>query len=712
MTQQPLFALTLFLSAALMFAVQPMVGKMLLPVAGGAPAGWIVALAFFQTALLAGYLLAHFLSRLSASMQASVYVAGMGAAALFLPVSLPEGVVIANPYDIFLLLARSVGVPFVFLSATSSTLQRLFASTPHPSAHDPYFLYAASNLGSLAGLFAYPLALEPLAGLKEQSALLFYMHVGIIALAVACLFHAKKPVPASSQTASGPDVKSPDRLKWALLAFLPSALLSGVTTHITTDVFSAPLLWALPLAVYIGTFVAAFARTDVFPLRGLQKLHLPAVALSLMLVFAFSTSLRMSFNAMLVHLAAFGITAMLCHKLLAAARPSKERLTEFYLVIAAGGALGGILNAFVIPATLDRLIEYPLFLTLSMFLNPAFKTQASRAALKLAAAGMACLAVLVVFSRSGGNILPDALRNGVALADGLLAGALLLSSLHPRTALAAGLAVVSVMEFIAPKNIVLAERNFFGVVKVFDLPLQLDGKLYEARYMYHGTTTHGFQVLDKTLETTPTTYFSRTGPAGHLFDVFNPRKVLVIGLGTGTLNCYKTPENDITFIELDPDVVKIAREYFTFLSACKTPRIIVGDGRLALSHLNEKFDLILVDAFSSDTIPTHLVTSEALGVYAARLAPGGIVAFNLSNRYINLWYTLIATAAAAGMESRFILDIELEEAYAAYSQWLAVSTDKNRLKSLETRGWVDIPPSGGLRPWTDDYTNLLSTLEF
>lgn len=709
------FSAALFLSASLMFALQPMAGKMLLPIVGGAPAGWITAMAFFQTALLAGYYLAHLLSRWNPRVQTVVYLAGMAGASYFLPMALPADAQASNAADVFLLLAKTAGLPFVFLAATSSTLQRLFSATDHPSAKDPYFLYAASNLGSLAGLFCYPFFLEPLMGLGAQAGAFFYTHIVIALLAVACLLlsgNTKEQPCEKSMAASS----CGERMRWILLSFIPSSLLLGVTTHITTDIFSAPLLWVLPLAIYIGTFIAAFAQRQFFALSGIQRLHLPAVALSIAVVLLFNASIRVSFNAVLLHLAAFGITALLCHKLLAAARPDKSRLTEFYLMIALGGALGGLLNAFVIPVVLDRLIEYPLLLSLSILINPAFREKISYKTAVLAGAGGVSLIFLISLVRAEADALTGTLAglmNGSILAaDMCLLTALILPSMHPKTALAGTLSVLLAMEFIAPKNILLAERNFFGVVKVFEMPQKINNKDYIAKYMYHGTTTHGFQIQSAEFEKTPTAYFTRTGPVGQVFEALAPKKILVTGLGAGTINCYKTPENEITFIEIDPAVIKIAQKQFTYLSTCGMPRIITGDGRLALAKLEEKFDLIIIDAFSSDTIPTHLITTEALKIYADHLTLNGVMIFNLSNRYINLWYSLITTAANAGLDSRFILDIELDEPYAAYSQWLAVAPDNNRLKPLEKLGWIAIPPSKDLRPWTDDYTNLLSTLEF
>lgn len=713
----PVFSVALFMSATLMFGIQPMMGKMLLPIVGGSPSGWVTAMAFFQTALLAGYLLAHLLSKFSARGQAILYIIGMIGTCAMLPVSLPQGAAASSAADIFVLLAKTVGLPFVFLSATSSTLQRLFASTTHPAAHDPYFLYAASNLGSMAGLFCYPLLLEPLMGLKAQSNAFLLTHGTIALLAVLCTvlayFSASGKAEASAAPAAPVQKQPGDRLKWVLLSFVPSSLLMSVTTHIATDVISAPLLWVVPLAIYIGTFIAAFARKDVFPTQSLLKLQLPLIALSVTLVLAYTAGLRTSLGAMLVHLAAFGVTALLCHKVLAASRPSKERLTEFYLMISVGGALGGLLNAFIIPVTLDKLIEYPLFLILSLAFNPLFMEKiGSRTAAFFMIGLINIIPLYLLISDDGSSFIGKIIPSTPEMVDTFLLAALVLASLHPRTMMAGAVTVLFVMQIFGTSNSILTERNFFGIVSVYDLPLTIDDAPYTARYMSHGTTVHGYQIMDKKYDTTPTAYFTRTGPVGQIFDTFKPKKIAVMGLGAGTINCFHTPANEITFIEIDPAVVDVAEKAFTFISKCGKPKIVVGDGRLEIAKLDDKFDLILMDAFSSDTIPTHLITSEALKTYAERLNENGVIGFNLSNRYINLWYSLATTAEHIGMDHRYIVDNDLDEPYAASSQWMTLSPTKGRLNRLEKLGWVKLPPQNHLKPWTDDYTNLLSTMRF
>ncbi|HYD17743.1 MAG TPA: class I SAM-dependent methyltransferase, partial [Patescibacteria group bacterium] len=367
-----IYSFAMFVSAGIMFALQPMVGKMLLPLVGGTPAGWVVTLAFFQLMLLGGYLIAHVLSGLTARVHGIVYLILMAVGFAFLPVHL-NATVSDHPgaFDIFRLLAATVAVPFIALSATSSTLQRLFGTTGHKWAADPYFLYAASNLGSFAGLIFYPAFMEAHWGLGEQADKWRIGFAVLIALATTCLLFAKKePRTAAPIAVSSERTQTAQRLRWMLLAFFPSALLSAVTTHITTDVFSAPLIWILPLAIYLLTFVIAFARHALFRFEDIARWHRLVVPLAVVLTCVYNLNIRVSVYAMGFHIFAFGVAALACHMLLAKSRPAGtgRQLTEYYLLMSLGGAAGGLLNAFVFPVILDRLIEYPVLMALSLMM--------------------------------------------------------------------------------------------------------------------------------------------------------------------------------------------------------------------------------------------------------------------------------------------------------------------------------------------------------
>jgi spermidine synthase len=733
-----LFSFTLFISAALMFAVQPMIGKMLLPLIGGTPAGWIVAMAFFQLMLLAGYFFAHVLSLATPRRHGLFYILALLVGMWFLPLHLSDSLNEKLPIslEILRLLSMTIAVPFIALSATSSTIQRLFTETGHPSASDPYFLYAASNLGSFAGLFAYPLLAEPLMGIAAQTYAWEAGFVTLMALATGCLVfaHAAQkgttaaPQPLSKDTAET-KITGSQRLWWVLLAFIPSSLLSGVTTHISTDIFSAPMIWVLPLGAYLLTFVIAFSRKTIVSLSTLTQLQLLVIPFALGLLITGNLMMRLSWTALLFHIFAFGVVALLCHTLLAAKRPenSRKHLTEFYLMMSIGGALGGVLNAFVIPYTLDRLIEYPLLMILSLLINPSLRDKGGKMAKALVGISLVCVGVYYAFTQT---IAPTVYANSFStttpqmiIADIAMAIMFVVMASNARSAITGCMALFLVCEFIIPKNVLLTERNFFGTITISDHPMQIDGKNYTARYMHHGTTVHGTQILEKPYNTTPTSYFTEIGPLGNAFQVYQPKKIAVIGLGVGTMNCYSTPDSEMTFIEIDQGVVDTARSHFTFLSDCtgKTPpKIIVGDGRIELQKLDDTFDMIIIDAFSSDTIPIHLITTDALTGYFEKLADNGLIVMNVSNRYFNLGPILARNADEIGGYSRTRIhhfesaensdEINRLYPFASSSFWVVMSKKRETLLPLRELDWVELASDRNLRPWSDDYTSPMRML--
>jgi len=723
----PLFSITLFVSAALMFAVQPMAGRMLLPLIGGTPAGWIVTMAFFQVMLLAGYFLAHALSRLPAALHGFVFLAALALGLMFQPVAItpdPAGDV-PGAFGIFKMLAATLALPFMAISATSSTLQRLFATTGHKDAKDPYFLYAASNLGSFAGLFAYPLLVEPLLGLKAQSYVWFYGYSGLIVLIGLCLIvpsatlSAYKTAPRAAKAAP---VKTATKLKWTLYAFLPSSLLMAVSTHITTDIFSAPMLWVLPLGLYLLTFVIAFGRRQWIPDPLLNRLQLVAVTLCIGFLIILSISLRMSWVGLFVQLIGFTVSALLCHRQLVLMRPkdSDRHLTAFYLYMSIGGALGGILNAFIIPYTLDRLIEYPLFLIASLCLNPYFRERMTLVPKMYLGLGLAMTLMYVTYLSTGSEIFESfsigGLSSNLLIADFFLVCILFMFATGVRTASIGLLALLFCHAVILPKNILVTDRNFFGVIKVFERPIAIDDKIYTLRNMHHGTTLHGTQIMEEPYRTQVTSYYSEEGPVGNVFNIYAPKKIAVIGLGVGTIYCYSTPENSFTFFEIDPAIVTMAQEQFSYLKDCNKgtpPRFIIGDGRIEMARLkDEKFDLIVLDAFSADTIPTHLLTLEALEEYREHLTENGFILANLSNRYFNLAPLLFRNGDILGFSGRMRLDYGGRTSYETASLWAVLGPHDNAFLPLNRFEWKQLELRKDLRPWTDDYTSLLHLLEF
>ena len=725
----PLFSFTLFISAALMFAVQPMAGRMLLPIIGGTPTGWIVTMAFFQVMLLAGYFLAHALSRLPAALHGFVFLVVLAIGLMFLPTRIAPAASgdVPEALGIFMLLAQTLALPFMAVSATSSTLQRLFATSGHKDAKDPYFLYAASNLGSFAGLFAYPLMIEPLLGLKAQSHYWFYGYTMLIALIGLCLVVPSATLAAyKTQTKKKRDKAQPldtkTKLKWVLYAFVPSGLLMSISVHITTDIFSAPMLWVLPLGLYLLTFVLAFSRRQWIADSALNRMQLIAVTFCVGFLVILTISLRVSWLGLFVQLLGFTVCALMCHRQLVLSRPadSDRHLTSFYLYMSIGGALGGILNAFIIPNVLDRLIEYPLFLIASLCLNPYFRERMTLVPKMYLGLGLVMTVTYVTYLMTGTEIFDALTVRGVSanilVADFFLVCILLMFATGARTASIGLLALLFCHAIILPKNVLVTDRNFFGVVKVFEHPITIDQKTYTLRNLYHGTTLHGTQITEEPMNTQLTSYYSEAGPVGNIFNLYIPKNIAVVGLGVGTIYCYSTPENKFTFLEIDPAIVETAQEQFSFLKDCNKgnpPRFIIGDGRIEMAKLkDEKFDLIILDAFSSDTIPAHLLTTEALEEYKSHLTERGIILANISNRYFNLAPILFKNGAIVGMFGRARLDGIRRTPYTTPSFWVAFSRHENTLKPLDHMDWITIPVLQGLRPWTDDYTNILRMLEF
>ncbi|MEZ0225402.1 MAG: spermidine synthase [Alphaproteobacteria bacterium] len=705
-----LFAGTLFVSAACMFMVQPMVGKMLLPLVGGTPAGWIVAMAFFQMMLLAGYAAAYALSRFSPRTHGLAFLGLLLLGSLFLPVGLPqsaEGTI--NAWLVFRLLSVSVGIPFIAISATSSTVQRLFGATSHADAQDPYFLYAASNLGSFTGLLIYPFIVESYLTVPEQSHLWMYAYALLILLSAACLFGParKEYVPRADKIAPIPGKR---KLHWIALAFFPSSLMLGVTTHIITDLISAPMVWVLPLGLYLLTFVVAFSRKPIIPFSLVQKIQPTAVALGIALIVLVNGFMPTSFVAMGIHLFAFTVVSLVCHMRLAQLRPldDERQLPEFYMMIALGGALGGIMNAFIAPLVFDRMAEYPLVLLASCAINPLIGSPFS---FRYSAPFLLGGVIMMLMA-----IMPENALDMPALRNALLVIVFGLVTFHPRATIVAGAIIYIVAQFTFGAEIKLMARNFYGVIKVYDRDAFVPGQKYQLRVFRHGTTTHSTQILDKNLETIPTAYFSMLGPLGDVFQTFKPEKVAVTGLGAGTLACYSNPKSEFTFVELDPAVVEMAVTQFSFLERCqgaRPNRIIIGDGRLELAKLTgEKFDMIILDAFSSDMVPVHLISQEAIKLYLDHLAPGGALVFNLSSRYVRLESTLSAGAVAAGLDYRYWIDERVSSPFLLPSSWLVMARPGSGLDRLADKAWrkADLPP--GIRPWTDSYSNVASVIRF
>ncbi len=761
------FAVTLFASAGLLFVVQPMFAKMVLPLLGGTPAVWNTCMVFYQAVLLAGYVYAHLGTRwLGARRQAVLHLVLMTLPWLVLPIA------VAGPWTpptdsnpvfwLLLLLSASVGLPFLVVSASAPMLQSWFSRTGHPSAKDPYFLYAASNLGSMLALLGYPFVMEPSLRLAEQTwwwaagyGLLMAMTTGCAVL----LWRSPRggtadavsgTSPDAIDAADGPAPTGRQRLRWVALALVPSSLLLGVTTHISTDLAAVPLLWIVPLALYLLSFVLVFARWQILPHRWMVFVQ-PLFVLPLAAVF-FQAMTSWFWTLVALHLAAFFVTAMVCHGELARTRPHAAWLTEFYLWMSLGGVLGGLFNAILAPILLPWLgralsplitcnacymiLEYPLMIAVACMLRPRFTTPLDSPRARWALFGIPSLMVVVA-----GVFLAIVVKKGIAIdhawewtvwgrelsltPQGVVVGLLVLVSIvfmgRPFWFGATVSVVLLVGYWFADpyENVIYATRSFFGVMRVSHL------RQNNVHTLSHGSTTHGIQRWDNdpVKRDRPQSYYFPTGPLGDIVqDTPNAgrrREIGVIGLGTGSVSAYGVPGQRYTFFEIDPEVELLAKNprLFTYLTDCKAKcEVKLGDARLSLKTMPDGFfDLLVVDAFSSDSIPIHLMTREAMALYLRKLKKDGVLAIHVSNRYLSLESLVgrLAEDAGAACRARYDSDISDEErADGKYaSDWVAVAHRPEDLGTLMTDpAWnaIDIPENTPC--WTDDFSNILAVI--
>ena len=714
-----LFGLTSFLGAALLFSVQPMAAKAVLPLLGGTPAVWTTCVAFFQTGLLAGYAYAHATSRrLGVRGQAVAHLALLGLAmAAFLPLAIVGEATPPTPGAgpirwLVVVLATTIGPPFVALSATAPMLQRWYAGTGRADASDPYVLYAASNAGSLAALLAYPLAIEPRLRLAEQGG---FWSIGFGVLSALMLACALAGWRARGKAApERPDAIARGRwLRWVALAFVPSSLMLGVTTYLTTDIAPVPLLWVVPLALYLLSFILTFARRPV-P-RGWAIRALPIAAM--LLAPALAVGLVKPFWIPL-HLLAFALAAMVCHGELARDRPPARDLTGFYLAIALGGVIGGLFNALVAPFAFDRIAEYPMALVLACLAVPGPR---------LGPRGLAREAVVpaIIFALSAALVADFGGWSGTAagaLATVAASGLAVLvcatyRSRPARFALGLGAAMLAVGTSPGVEGRVLFRgRNFFGVLRVTSAD---GGRVHR---LFHGNTLHGQQDRERPRE--PSGFYRREGPVGQVFEVVSARPgrsgVAVVGLGAGALAVYAEPGQGWTFYEIDPAVARVARDpaLFTFLAECRAgpPEIVLGDARLRIREAPAHgFALIVLDAFSSDAVPVHLLTREALRLDLDKLAPGGLILFNISNRYLDFEPVLGALARAEGLACRVRYDTDPSRMRPGEQPtiWGVMAARESDLGPMaDDPRWSPPRTRLGARAWTDDFSDPAAHLRF
>ena len=720
-----LYGLVVFAAAWLVFWIQPLAVRDVLPVLGGSPAVWNTAMVFFQAALLAGYAFAHFLVR---HVSPTKQIALLGALWVGVALTAPAGelrLVGDAPGDLppvlWLLgtLAGALGLAFVAASSLTPLVQAWLARAGSGAASaDPYFLYAASNAGSAGALLAYPFLLEPLLGLDRQAWLWSAILLGLAPfLTVLWLASTRGGMPPAVP-APASDLSTRTKLpvvRILALSAVPSGLLLAVTRYLTTDVASVPLLWIAPLALYLGTFVHAFARRQLVSQSVLARLLPPALVL-LAIVYPISHKI---FAFGLVHLLVFALAALCCHGALARLRPPAADLTRFYLLVSTGGLIGGLLVALVAPVVFVDVYEYPIVLALVAALVPATSFALRR--LHLIVAGVALALVVagltVVLSEFGGLEVGPLTLTIVALAAVVLAAPALLF-LRARPLLLAGALLVV---FLAPAAIapqsdvhVAGERSFFGVYRVSEA----DG----IRSFHHGTTLHGsqWQRADGSIESR-TTYYAVETPYGELLSALtrrpSPVAIGMVGLGTGSLACYTRPGDAVRIYEIDPVVVRLAREHFAALGDCAPDATVsVGDARLLLERERTSLDFLALDAFTSDAIPVHLLTLEAFRTYLRVLAPDGAIGVHISNRHLDLEPLLAALAERVGLAGRikrFRIADETIPTAAQASNVVVLARDEAALQALDLdSGWTELGPPDRVRVWTDDYASIVPILRW
>lgn len=720
-----LFCLAVGFNAFLMFCVQPMVGKWILPYLGGTPAVWNTCLFFFQTLLLAGYYYAHLASHPRVATRSPLFHPVLALAVFVLAgLSLPAATSCidstANPIPWLLsMLTGMVGAPFLVLAATAPLLQSWFSRAGASRSGDPYFLYVASNVGSLGGLLAYPFLIEPSLKLAEQASWWragFAANLLLLAACALATLTGRRPVDdlsASANPRACRRVGFGAQARWVLLAFAPSSLMMGVTTHLTMDAASAPLFWIVPLAIYLLSFVLGFSA--MADRSWVSLLHERGLTLSLAsVVFLMLTrATEPTWLLFAAHLLFQWFASVRIHKALHVLRPPAEHLTRFYLCLSVGGLLGGILNSLIAPMFFKSLVEYPLVaaLCLPVLMGKLDWNRRGWRAGGMALAGMG-LGVWLLGSQ----------HSGAAARASLVVGGLVLAAYFLRAQKLACAAAFAVLLAgagfgVGGKGVVLdSGRNFFGILKVVQSD---DGRFHQ---LFHGTTLHGAQFAERERWCEPLAYYHQRGPLGRVFDLpAKPnRRVAVVGLGAGAMACHEKPGEDWTYFEIDPAVVRAASDgrHFHYLGNCGRAerRIVVGDARLRLMETpNGSLDFLILDAFSSDAIPTHLLTLEAFALYRAKLAAGGFIAAHISSRHFDLRRVMRTQSAAMGWKAYFTTrgepNAETLREGGSESDWVTLMPSGHPLEAELRPGEWQSSTGGGLpRPWTDDYSNLLEVL--
>jgi hypothetical protein len=728
------YTAAIFVSALLLFSVQPLFTKMVLPRLGGSPAVWSVAMVFFQTLLLAGYAYAHCLTQIRNRMvPVAVHLLLLLVAVLTLPLSIASGW--GEPpisgYALWLLglFAVSIGLPFFALAANNPLLQAWFVRSGHPAGPDPYFLYASSNIGSFLALLSYPVLIEPLFPLRMQNLIWTAGYGVLILLIAACGLLLLRSPPVDVAALQDDDRATPApslslRARWIFLAAVPSGLLIAVTAHISTDVAAAPLLWVLPLSLYLLTWVLVFQSRPLLPHKWMLALQPLAIAgVVVLLTVGGEQNLLLTLGG---HQLFFFVIAMACHGELARTRPAAKYLTGFYVALSFGGMLGGLFAGLIAPFTFSWIAEYPILLALAALCRPADGGERLPQLTRWYWIVLAILAVALMVPAETTGKLTTSLQDHrvwVAGSVGVLAAvlALLLNADRWKIFATVAVALVLIRLYPADDGRVVTVRSFFGVHKILVTP---SGQYH---VLMHGTTIHGAQKYlnnDGTPVTgrpEPITYYHRDGGIGQAITAMRerkgaPLKVAVIGVGSGTLTCAAEPGESWKFFEIDQSMVDAASDpkYFSYIKNCAPDfKPVIGDARLTFAKEPDGvYDLVIVDAYSSDAIPIHLATEEAMKIYKDKLAPQGAVVMHVSNRHLELESVVVGIADANDLKSWvYNEDSGRDDEYIFATDVVVCAREEADVGKLASSDkWAETEPTEGERVWTDDYSNILGAV--
>jgi hypothetical protein len=726
------YTAAIFTSALLLFSVQPLFTKMVLPRLGGSPAVWSVAMVFFQSLLLGGYAYAHYLMQIrNRIVPVAVHLVLLIIALLTLPLSIANGwgEPPTSGYAFWLLglFAVSIGLPFFALAANNPLLQAWFVRTGHPNGPDPYFLYASSNIGSFLALLSYPVLLEPMFTLRTQNLIWTSLYGLLILLIAGCgVLLLRSPANVVVEQSDDTDAPAPSwalRARWIFLAAVPSGLLIAVTAHISTDVAAAPLLWVLPLSLYLLTWVLVFQSRPLLPHKWVLMLQPLAIAgVIVLLAVGGEQNLLLTLGG---HQLCFFVIAMACHGELARTRPAAKYLTGFYVALSFGGMIGGLFAGLIAPFAFSWIAEYPILLALAALCRPPANERLPRWSRWYWPFLAALAVVLIAPSYSSGKVFTwlDDHRVWMIGAIGVLSALLALGLNANRWKIFATVIVALVLIRAYPSDDGRVEtvRSFFGVHKIVVTP---NGQYH---VLMHGTTIHGAEKFRNddgspvTGRPEAITYYHKDGGIGQAITAIRERKggpirVAVIGLGSGTLTCASEPGEDWKFFEIDQSMVDTARDpkYFTFIQNCEPDlKPVIGDARLTFAKEPDGiYDLIIVDAYSSDAIPIHLATEEAMEIYKQKLAPQGAVVMHVSNRHLELASVVVGIADANDMKSWVYSEDSGRDNEYIFSTSVVVSAreeaDVGALASSDK--WALTEAEDNQRVWTDDYSNVLGAV--